>query len=185
LDKYYPTVLSLTATSHKLLKNEDFIMSIEKPVRLGFGRRKFIKEITALGGLFATSSLLAACGDPTATPIPTPTAVPTTVPATAPAGFDPIGPLSNFKPEADPVAFTVKEKKGFVFNRTGQFYVFSNICTHQGCEVPFDKEQMKFVCPCHGSQYDKTGEVIKGPAPARLPQFEFKVVGDTLFGKLS
>lgn len=160
-------------------------MSIEKPATASLGRRKFIKRLTAVGGLFATAGVLVACGEATATSVPTPTIAPTATPAAAPAGFDPIGPLSNFKPEADPVAFTVKEKKGFVFSKAGQLYVFSNICTHQGCEVPFDKEQMKFVCPCHGSQYDKTGEVIKGPAPTRLPQFEFKVVGDTLFGKLS
>ncbi len=161
-------------------------MSTEKLARVSLGRRRFIKRLTAVGGLLlATTGVLAACGEATVTPLQAPTVAPTAVPATAPAGFDPIGPLSNFKPEAAPVAFSVKEKKGFVFNKAGQLYVFSNICTHKGCEVPFDQDQMKFACPCHGSQYDKTGEVIKGPAPARLPQFDFKVVGDTLFGKLS
>jgi len=41
-------------------------------------------------------------------------------------------------------------------------------CTHLGCVVPWDEFQKKFVCPCHGSQYDSTGMVLRGPAPHPL-----------------
>ncbi len=185
-------------------------MSFENSIRpagLNLGRRKFLKGMAVLAGITALPEVLAACGDNTATTIPAPTtAVPaattaaakpttaaattapiaaTTASAAAPAGFDALGPLNNFKAEADPVAFTVKEKMGFVFNKGGQFFVFTNICSHKGCPVPFDPAQMKFVCPCHGSEYDKTGEVLKGPATRRLAEFDYKVVGETLFGKLA
>ncbi len=103
----------------------------------------------------------------------------------APAGYDMVGPASSFKADADPVAFAVNGKKGFVFNQAGTLFVFTDVCTHKGCEVPYQAAQSKFVCPCHGSQYDKTGEVVKGPAPARLPKFDYKVVGDTLYAKVS
>ncbi len=41
-------------------------------------------------------------------------------------------------------------------------------CTHLGCVVPWDPMQEKFVCPCHGSQYDAKGLVLRGPAPGPL-----------------
>ena len=37
-----------------------------------------------------------------------------------------------------------------------------------GCTVPWNEVYGKFMCPCHGSQYDKYGDVIYGPAPLPL-----------------
>ena len=42
------------------------------------------------------------------------------------------------------------------------------ICTHLGCVVPWNSGANKFICPCHGSQYDETGKVVRGPAPLSL-----------------
>jgi len=42
------------------------------------------------------------------------------------------------------------------------------VCTHLGCVVPWDKAENKFICHCHGSQYNKEGKVIHGPAPLSL-----------------
>ena len=42
------------------------------------------------------------------------------------------------------------------------------ICTHLGCVVPWNTAEQKFMCPCHGSQYDYEGNVIRGPAPRPL-----------------
>ena len=47
-------------------------------------------------------------------------------------------------------------------------YALNAECTHLGCVVPWDAMQGKFVCPCHGSQYDRTGAVLRGPAPGPL-----------------
>ncbi|WP_340113418.1 ubiquinol-cytochrome c reductase iron-sulfur subunit [Maribellus mangrovi] len=45
--------------------------------------------------------------------------------------------------------------------------VYSAHCTHLGCKI--DKlEGDRFVCPCHGSQYDLQGKVLKGPAYKNL-----------------
>ncbi|MEL6967380.1 MAG: ubiquinol-cytochrome c reductase iron-sulfur subunit [Pseudomonadota bacterium] len=43
-------------------------------------------------------------------------------------------------------------------------------CTHLGC-VPtkVDEGLDGWVCPCHGSKFDVTGRVTKGPAPVNLP----------------
>ncbi|MEM6449422.1 MAG: cytochrome b6-f complex iron-sulfur subunit [Cyanobacteria bacterium P01_D01_bin.105] len=47
-------------------------------------------------------------------------------------------------------------------------YGISSICTHLGCVVPWNANEGKFMCPCHGSQYDATGKVVRGPAPLSL-----------------
>jgi cytochrome b6-f complex iron-sulfur subunit len=48
-------------------------------------------------------------------------------------------------------------------------YGINAVCTHLGCVVPWNKSENKFMCPCHGSQYDETGKVVRGPAPLSLP----------------
>ncbi|MCM1983865.1 cytochrome b6-f complex iron-sulfur subunit [Lyngbya confervoides] len=47
-------------------------------------------------------------------------------------------------------------------------YGLNAVCTHLGCVVPWNAGQNKFMCPCHGSQYDSTGKVVRGPAPLSL-----------------
>lgn len=47
-------------------------------------------------------------------------------------------------------------------------YGINAVCTHLGCVVPWNASKNRFICPCHGSQYDKTGKVVRGPAPLSL-----------------
>jgi len=47
-------------------------------------------------------------------------------------------------------------------------YAINSICTHLGCVVPWISAENKFICPCHGSQYDADGAVVRGPAPLSL-----------------
>lgn len=47
-------------------------------------------------------------------------------------------------------------------------YSIGAVCTHLGCVVPWNKAANKYLCPCHGSQYDQTGKVVRGPAPLSL-----------------
>jgi len=60
----------------------------------------------------------------------------------------------------------------------GEVFAISTTCTHAGCEVR--KTKSKFECPCHGSQYDLTGKVTRGPAPANLARFPVKKEGEFL-----
>ena len=57
-------------------------------------------------------------------------------------------------------------------------FALNAICTHLGCVVPFNKAANKFMCPCHGSQYDETGKVIRGPAPQSLALAKLNIVDD-------
>lgn len=54
-------------------------------------------------------------------------------------------------------------------------YALNAECTHLGCVVPWDSMQSKFVCPCHGSQYDSIGRVLRGPAPGPLKLAKVRV----------
>merc|ERR1719198_2541024 len=47
-------------------------------------------------------------------------------------------------------------------------FAINAVCTHLGCVVPFNRAQLKYICPCHGSQYNFEGKVIRGPAPLSL-----------------
>ncbi|CAJ1370588.1 unnamed protein product [Effrenium voratum] len=47
-------------------------------------------------------------------------------------------------------------------------FALLSVCTHLGCVVPWSKAANKFCCPCHGSQYDENGKVVRGPAPLSL-----------------
>jgi len=56
-------------------------------------------------------------------------------------------------------------------------YAINAVCTHLGCVVPWNRAANKYMCPCHGSQYDSTGKVIRGPAPLSLA-LAHVVIGD-------
>lgn len=45
------------------------------------------------------------------------------------------------------------------------------VCTHLGCLYSWRDMEDRFVCPCHGSQFEKDGEFIQGPAPRSLDSF--------------
>ena len=54
------------------------------------------------------------------------------------------------------------------------------ICTHLGCVVPWNAGANKFICPCHGSQYDANGKVVRGPAPLSLAIAHVSVEDDSV-----
>lgn len=59
--------------------------------------------------------------------------------------------------------------------RSGRWVVLSSICTHLKCKVEFDSGDSKFHCPCHGSEYDINGEVLKKPAKKDLADYSADV----------
>jgi Rieske Fe-S protein len=64
-----------------------------------------------------------------------------------------------------------------IYNRGGEFSACSLICTHLGCTIEADGEDA-FLCPCHGSRYDRDGKVLAGPAQSPLPKLRVERLPD-------
>ena len=67
-----------------------------------------------------------------------------------------------------------------------EWLIVVGVCTHLGC-VPLGTKQGDprgeyngWFCPCHGSQYDTSGRIRKGPAPKNLEVPEYVFSSDTL-----
>ncbi len=82
-------------------------------------------------------------------------------------------PMGELK---DPETDEARVKKGH-----DQWLIMVGVCTHLGC-IPLTGEgefggsdKGGLFCPCHGSQYDTSGRIRKGPAPKNLtvPQYSF------------
>jgi len=63
-----------------------------------------------------------------------------------------------------------------IYNRGGEFAAYSLTCTHLGCMVEEDGEA--FSCPCHGSRFDKDGNVLRGPAQKPLEKLRLEILED-------
>lgn len=50
------------------------------------------------------------------------------------------------------------------------YRTFSSVCTHEGCTVT-GYTGVRMTCPCHGSEYDVSGNPVAGPAPRALREY--------------
>jgi ubiquinol-cytochrome c reductase iron-sulfur subunit len=83
-------------------------------------------------------------------------------------------------PEKAPAVDTNRTKKG-----KENWLVLVGICTHLGC-IPKGQSMSDargdfggWFCPCHGSHYDTSGRIRKGPAPRNLEVPVYEFVSDT------
>lgn len=62
-----------------------------------------------------------------------------------------------------------------------EWLIMVGVCTHLGC-VPLDQrgDFNGWFCPCHGSHYDISGRIRKGPAPRNLEVPEYTFLSDTM-----
>ena len=66
---------------------------------------------------------------------------------------------------------TAADDQNRTLDEAGEWLVMMGVCTHLGC-VPLGDGAGDFggwFCPCHGSHYDTSGRIRKGPAPRNLP----------------
>lgn len=83
------------------------------------------------------------------------------------------GPVEEFPPNS----VTPFSQSRFYLSRLadGGFLALYRKCTHLGCSVPWEQPANQFMCPCHASAFDATGDVLNPPAPRALDLFPVSI----------
>lgn len=66
----------------------------------------------------------------------------------------------------------------YVFREGKMLRAVLGECTHKGCDL--NLEGSALVCPCHGSEFDKNGAVLNGPATKALRAFHIEESGNEI-----
>lgn len=95
------------------------------------------------------------------------------LPRLAPGDFGgvvPVGPAAALPGVGEqPLAFP-RAKFWWIVDEIGARAIYT-ICTHLGCIYDWKPNENRFICPCHGSTFERTGTFVKGPAPRNLDRF--------------
>jgi Rieske Fe-S protein len=95
-------------------------------------------------------------------------------------------PFSRLKTVGASITYEEKGEKMFLIRTSANEIVAINrVCTHAACDMKnaggWDGTKLK--CTCHGSQFSKTGQVLRGPAGSPLKTYKvtFDKVNDKLY----
>ena len=87
-----------------------------------------------------------------------------------------VGPLAEL-PEVNDRPIHNSRGRFWLINSREGLLAISHTCSHLECLFDWDKNAERFVCPCHGSQFDRFGRVLTGPAVKGLDRFLLRIVG--------
>ncbi|HAA25986.1 MAG TPA: FAD-dependent oxidoreductase [Ruminiclostridium sp.] len=76
----------------------------------------------------------------------------------------PISENYDIKPgEADIVELN-GNRAGIYRDENGELHIVNTTCTHMGCELNWNSAEKSWDCPCHGSRFAVSGDIVEGPA---------------------
>jgi Rieske Fe-S protein len=75
-------------------------------------------------------------------------------------------------------ALLFPESRLAVVRDQGNLYALKMVCTHLGCTVTVTPSGL--ICPCHGSLFDRSGQVVRGPAARPLERYKLEERGEIL-----
>ena len=138
---------------------------------LNYSRRSFVATIAAFGLLIGVGVALASVKIPTSS----------TSPVSSQTTASPSSAITNTNnmQVGSPVYFEYPSGyPNVLFKRSdGTLAAYSLLCTHVCCEVTYESSSDMFYCACHGSEFDSSGRVIRGPAGSPLPSITLTVDG--------
>jgi Rieske Fe-S protein len=144
-------------------------------------RREFCLHACQLATLAGAASLVASCGGSPGSSTDIGSALPvitgTRVNGVTTVNLDVNSPLNA----VGGLAFVQATGASFLVARTSQdaCTALTTVCTHQSCTVQNVSGNV-YTCPCHGSQFDPSGRVVRGPASSPLRQFSSALFNNVL-----
>jgi len=137
--------------------------------QLNYTRRDFVKSFAAFAAVIGGSVLAASVK------LPAPQQQQTTQTSTSNL---PNGAIANTNQlqVGSPVYFEYPSGYPNILmkNSDGTLTALSLLCTHVCCECSYDPTTNQIYCPCHGSVFDPTGRVLRGPAQTPLPSIKLR-----------
>jgi Rieske Fe-S protein len=150
--------------------NVQFLTSKRRVAReLNYSRRSFVTTIAGFVALIGFGVALGSIKIPSTSPSPA-TKAQVAGPSTSIAN-------TNSIQAGSPVYFEYPSGYPNVLLKRsdGTLAAFSMLCTHVCCETTYESSSNIFYCPCHGSEFDSSGRVIRGPASSPLPSIALTV----------
>jgi len=72
----------------------------------------------------------------------------------------------------------IQDQQVYIVRTEKGLWAMSAVCTHLGCITQWKPESNQIACPCHGSKFQREGNVQAGPAPRPLPRFAVRLTAD-------
>lgn len=143
---------------------------------LSFSRRHFMVRMAEFGTLIGLGVVLSSIKLPPPSP---PRTTSSSSRGKTPGSSLPAGAIANTNNIQPGTYMTFEYPRGFpnvLFKRgDGTLAAYSLLCTHVCCELTYEASASIFFCPCHGSEYNSFGKVIRGPAYIPLPSVTLSV----------
>ncbi len=84
----------------------------------------------------------------------------------------PEGSFDELEPDEGAVLRIEGEALAVYKDKDGHTSAFKAHCTHLGCPLEYNEDEKTFDCPCHGSRFSMTGEIVDGPAKKPLERMD-------------
>ncbi len=152
-----------------------------KSGKLSQSRRDFIEKVGVTAALSAFGvAFFTACSDAGEQTPATPTPPASSAGITIAGGTTRIDLTQQQGLTADGGWLLIIGSKTLVVNVGGTYRALTSVCTHSACDRNWVYTNNVFRCTCHGSEFNTSGQVMKGPATQPLQMYATAVSGNTL-----
>src|SRR5262245_44708986 len=135
-------------------------------------RRQFCAGACQVASCATLATLVSACGGDSPTSPSGPTRTLTTLPGQFSGSTVKVTTTGTALADVGGAAVVDSVAGLFLISKSNatSFIAIDAVCTHEGCTVTGANDN-EYICPCHGSRYDRSGHVTNGPAKANLRQY--------------